>query len=109
MKQAKYIHHYTEEEVGMTYKVLPFIQDHTRNGIRLAFTLAVMALALASVGSAQAKPSAGTWVDCASQSDIPTAECDALVALYDGTTGASWTTSTDWKATDTPCSWYGVT
>ncbi len=45
----------------------------------------------------------------AEQSQIPEAECLALVALYDSTTGASWTTNTGWKTTATPCSWYGVT
>lgn len=40
---------------------------------------------------------------------IPTNECYALVALYDSTTGPEWTNSEGWKATDTPCEWFGVT
>ena len=47
--------------------------------------------------------------DCAVQSDIPEAECHALVALYDSTDGANWTNNTGWKVTNTPCSWNGVT
>ncbi|MCV6637233.1 FG-GAP-like repeat-containing protein [Candidatus Albibeggiatoa sp. nov. NOAA] len=50
-------------------------------------------------------------ITCAppSQTDIPEMECDALVTLYTTTTGASWTNNTNWAATNTPCSWYGVT
>ena len=36
------------------------------------------------------------------------ADCEALVALYNGTNGASWTNRTGWLATNAPCSWYGV-
>lgn len=41
---------------------------------------------------------------------IPTAERDALVALYDSMQGGAWTTSTGWPTGD-PCvdSWYGIT
>lgn len=49
------------------------------------------------------------FTDCSSQSQIPLAECQALVALYQGTNGASWANRTDWLITDTPCSWYGIT
>ena len=47
--------------------------------------------------------------DCVVQSEIPEAECNALIALYDNTSGVSWTENTDWKVTNTPCSWKGVT
>jgi Leucine-rich repeat (LRR) protein len=50
-----------------------------------------------------------SFTNCASQSEIPTTECDALVALYNSTNGANWTNHTDWLQTNTPCSWYGVT
>ncbi|MCE5257925.1 MAG: hypothetical protein LLG44_02570, partial [Chloroflexi bacterium] len=44
----------------------------------------------------------------AAQSEIPTAEYDALVALYNSTGGAGWTNV--WSLpSDTPCSLYGVT
>ncbi len=49
------------------------------------------------------------FTDCSAVTEIPAGECEALVALYNATTGASWTNSTGWLATDTPCSWYGVT
>jgi len=47
--------------------------------------------------------------DCTVQSEIPEVECHALVALYDSTDGDNWTENTDWKVTNTPCSWKGVT
>ncbi len=40
---------------------------------------------------------------------IPTAERDALVALYQATGGSAWTDSTGWNgAAGTECSWFGV-
>ena len=47
--------------------------------------------------------------NCSVQSQIPEAECWALVALYDATNGPGWRESTGWLAGTTPCSWYGVT
>lgn len=47
--------------------------------------------------------------NCATQSQIPQVECEALVLLYDLTDGPEWDTSTGWASTPTPCSWYGVT
>jgi Leucine-rich repeat (LRR) protein len=46
---------------------------------------------------------------CSHQSQIPQAECDALVALYGSANGAGWTNNTGWGVNNTPCSWYGVT
>ncbi len=41
---------------------------------------------------------------------VPTAERDALIALYNATDGAHWTNSTGWLgAVDTECTWNGVT
>lgn len=59
-------------------------------------------------GSSQYLPDNAVF-SCSSVTEIPEAECDALVALYTSTNGASWTDNTDWLVTDTPCSWYGVT
>ena len=46
---------------------------------------------------------------CASQTQIPESECDALVALFDSTGGPAWDDNAGWKTTNEPCSWYGVT
>jgi Leucine-rich repeat (LRR) protein len=45
---------------------------------------------------------------CAGVTEIPGTECEALRALYDSTQGQSWTSSTGWLQTTTPCEWYGV-
>lgn len=41
-------------------------------------------------------------------SEIPLAECEALVQLYYDTGGQSWLNSTNWLQNNTPCSWFGV-
>ncbi len=49
--------------------------------------------------------------DCQTQTDLPQAECEALVALYQSTDGLNWSDSPDntWNLTQTPCRWRGVT
>jgi len=56
-------------------------------------------------------PLASAGTDCTIQFDIPQAECEALLALYDNTNGEAWTDSPDnlWNATDAPCEWEGIT
>ena len=46
---------------------------------------------------------------CNEVTEIPQAECQALVALYNNTGGTDWTDHTNWLETDTPCSWHGIT
>jgi Leucine-rich repeat (LRR) protein len=46
--------------------------------------------------------------DCSAVTEIPSVECEALVALYNSTNGSGWTNQTGWLASNTPCSWYGV-
>jgi Leucine-rich repeat (LRR) protein/PKD repeat protein len=53
--------------------------------------------------------SAHAQTDCTAVTEIPTAQCETLVALYDSTNGDNWKTNTGWKQTNTPCSWHGVT
>jgi hypothetical protein len=45
---------------------------------------------------------------CGGVSQIPQAECQALTAFYISTNGPQWATSTGWLASNTPCSWHGV-
>jgi len=45
---------------------------------------------------------------CDLVTEIPKAECEALLALYGDTLGSYWTNRTGWLTTYTPCSWYGV-
>ena len=52
-----------------------------------------------------------TWSEpsfCDTVNEIPRAECEALVALYESTDGDNWANNTGWLDTNTPCSWYGV-
>jgi len=48
---------------------------------------------------------------CDNVNELPKAECQALVALYDSTQGDNWSKKTGWLNTTTPCSqpWSGVT
>jgi len=47
--------------------------------------------------------------NCSAQSEIPEAECEALVRLYDLTNGPGWRRSAGWVESNAPCSWHGVT
>jgi Leucine-rich repeat (LRR) protein len=46
--------------------------------------------------------------DCAVVTEIPSVECEALVALYNSTGGVNWRNNDGWNETNTPCSWNGV-
>ena len=60
--------------------------------------------ALSSTIQAQTSPSS-----CSNVTEIPTLECEALVALFNATDGPNWWNKSGWLETDTPCSWHGVT
>ncbi len=46
---------------------------------------------------------------CDSVTEIPRAECEVLVAFYNGTGGPTdWTSREGWLQTSTPCSWRGI-
>lgn len=45
--------------------------------------------------------------DCDSQSDISTAQCNVLEAIYQSAGGDNWTDNTNWL-NDSPCTWYGI-
>jgi len=45
----------------------------------------------------------GGRFDCAGVSEIPTSECQALVALYNNTNGPDWADNTGWLVTNSPC------
>jgi Leucine-rich repeat (LRR) protein len=54
-------------------------------------------------------PLAQAQTDCAAVTEIPSTECQALIALYNSTDGANWWDNTEWNVTNSPCSWYGIT
>ena len=62
----------------------------------------------AAIQAQPTAPASPVLFDCTGVSEIPQAECQALVALYNGTDGANWRDKSGWLTTNTPCSWYGV-
>ncbi|MEN8219513.1 MAG: hypothetical protein ABFS56_24810 [Pseudomonadota bacterium] len=46
--------------------------------------------------------------NCATVTEIPSTECEALVALYNSTNGDNWENNSGWLKNNTPCSWYRV-
>ena len=46
--------------------------------------------------------------DCTTVTEIPEAECSALVSLYNSSHGDDWVDNTDWLVTTTPCTWFGI-
>ena len=52
---------------------------------------------------------ASTTFDCASVTEIPQLECEALVALYNSTNGPGWVDNTNWLVDVDPGTWFGVT
>ena len=75
----------------------------------LSFVLLLALLLPAGMTAQAAIPARPVQFDCGTVTEIPQTECEALVALYESTDGANWTDNTDWLATNTPCSWHGVT
>jgi hypothetical protein len=78
------------------------------------FLILILIVSMTPGHVAQAAPLAAVQnvanaFDCAAVSEIPVAECQALVALFNNTNGTGWTNSTGWLATNTPCSWFGLT
>ncbi|WP_353573137.1 LamG-like jellyroll fold domain-containing protein [Candidatus Albibeggiatoa sp. nov. BB20] len=45
---------------------------------------------------------------CGQVTEIPNDQCQSLVALYEKTNGAGWTSNTGWLENNQPCTWYGV-
>ncbi len=45
---------------------------------------------------------------CDDITEIPQAQCEVLLALYNSTEGPKWSSNTGWNNTNTPCSWEGV-
>jgi hypothetical protein len=86
---------------------------------RLNATLTIAVLALTTLLILTVLPRAGTAAphlearlnafSCDDVTEIPKAECEALVALYNSTNGANWSNNSGWLDTNTPCNWYGVT
>lgn len=73
----------------------------------LAALLVTVGLAHAHVASSQTAPHD---FSCTEVTQIPLADCQALVAFYNSTNGAQWGGYWGgWLQTNTPCTWGGVT
>ena len=68
-----------------------------------AFLLALLMVGPSAIAGAQPDT-----FDCATQTEIPQVECEALVALYNSTDGDNWSNDDGWLVTNTPCGWAGV-
>lgn len=89
-----------------------FLALRLLGGFSLAVVLLLalmMALGAGPIRVDAAPASQGPTYDCGTVSQIPPAECEALVSLYDSTNGPHWLTNTNWLQNTTPCTWYGVT
>lgn len=51
------------------------------------------------------------FTSCLNQTELPSAECDVLINLYNSTNGSAWSDSAtnNWLKINTPCSWAGIT
>jgi len=56
------------------------------------------------VSSQTAAPAQAQTFSCSNVTEIPTAECDELVTLYNSTNGPNWRNKTGWLTTNRPCS-----
>ena len=92
-----------------SYANILFEHTRTMQAIIYAQTSIARTQAQSNTQTSAAKTSQVSFVGCGSVTEIPTTECDVLVALYNNTTGSTWTHNTGWLVTNTPCSWYGVT
>jgi len=75
----------------------------------LLVTIALLAIPATALATRDGSSLAAVSFDCTAVAEIPQAECEALVSLYNSTGGPNWTNSTDWLVTNTPCTWFGVT
>jgi Fibronectin type III domain/Leucine rich repeat len=89
-----------------------FVATNTGTGITFGDPAHPLAAALddARIYNRELSPNEvrGLGFSCANVSQIPRAECQALVDLYLSTDSTHWTNSTGWLANNTPCSWFGV-
>jgi hypothetical protein len=53
-------------------------------------------------------PKADQGFDCSSVNQIPSAECAALIALYNSTDGPNWVDNSGWLKTNALCTWSGI-
>ncbi|MEM7531107.1 MAG: leucine-rich repeat domain-containing protein, partial [Chloroflexota bacterium] len=87
----------------------------TKTLIRIILIVGLLSLSMTHVpytATAQDQPHqhlpAQTRFDCATVTELPQPECEALAAIYMQTEGDLWTDNRGWLQTTTPCLWSGV-
>ncbi|MDM8562480.1 hypothetical protein QUF54_03915, partial [Candidatus Marithioploca araucensis] len=63
---------------------------------------------ISNLGSTGVRCETGVFVNC-NVTDIPSSECEVLIAFYNSTDGDNWSNRSGWPLTNTACNWYGVT
>jgi hypothetical protein len=53
-------------------------------------------------------PLAHAGTNCTQVTQIPQAECEALLDFYDSTDGPNWWNNEGWNETNAPCDWFGL-
>lgn len=82
----------------------------------LLFVATILLIASSACGSKKPTPEATIVVpvepvpsfDCSKVTDVPQAECEALLVLYSTTNGSGWLNKTGWMESLTLGEWYGV-
>ncbi len=90
-------------------KIFNHIKKHKQHAVITMIALfAGLFWALVLIGNHQASANFDISF-CTTVTDVPQAECEALVNLYHTTHGASWTTRTNWWTSTTVWNWHGIT
>jgi Leucine-rich repeat (LRR) protein len=71
--------------------------------------LAVALMFICSTLGATALAAPASEFSCGDVTEIPQAECEALVTFYNATNGFGWTRVDGWLSSTLPSTWYGVT
>lgn len=75
---------------------------------KLIFLTTTILLISVGLNLTQPSPTVAQGFSCATVSEIPQVECEALVALYNATDGGNWVVNSGWLSTNTPCSWFRI-
>lgn len=84
------------------------VEAKTRTVKLACLTFCILFGCAAFVPARGSAPGMDTAVSCASVSQIPQRECEALGTLYYSLDGKRWSYSDGWLQSNQPCSWVGV-
>ena len=84
------------------------MKRYLSSAFAITITIFILILGVTLPAQASQPPDTNTF-SCADVTEIPQAECEALVALYNSTNGDGWIYKGNWLITNTPSDWYDVT